>query len=111
MILKYREYRDLINKTNNPISALVMAFKDLHDNAPVNDFENLGGRLAGICKCGKNDFGYVMKIIWESCTAGINGSHLNYINAIISKNQVYKKINQNSPNKYISGKYGHMVKR
>jgi len=89
MVMKYREYRDLVKKTNNPIGALVMAFKELHDDAPVQDFEDLGGRMAGICKYNRNDYGLVMKIVWDTCSCGINGSHLNYIQAMITRNKPY----------------------
>jgi hypothetical protein len=89
MVMKYREYRDLVKKTNNPVGALVMAFKELHDDAPVQDFENLGGRMAGICKYNRNDYGLTMKIVWDSCSCGINGSHLNYIQAMITRQKPY----------------------
>jgi hypothetical protein len=86
MVMKYREYRDLVKKTNNPIGALVLAFKELHDDAPIQDFEDVGGRMAGICKYNRNDYGLVMKIVWDTCSCGINGSHLNYIQAMITRN-------------------------
>jgi len=71
--------KEELNKSKNKIGVLVDAFKACHVRAPPADFENLGGRLAGILKTISNDYNYLLELIWDTRSIEIAGSHLNYI--------------------------------
>lgn len=71
--------KEKLNKSKNKVGFLVDTFKAYHAHAPPADFENLGGRLAGILKTISNDYNYLLKLIWDSRSIKIAGSHLNYI--------------------------------
>lgn len=71
--------KEKLNKSKNKVGFLVEVFKGLHSRAPPGDFENLGGRLAGILKTVSNDYPYLLKLIWDTRSIKIAGSHLNYI--------------------------------
>ena len=62
---------------------MVDVFKACHPRAPPEDFLNLGGRIAGILKLCSGDYGYLLKLIWDTSSADIAGSHLNYIQGSI----------------------------
>jgi hypothetical protein len=85
----------LLKNCSNKIGVLVNAFKEWHTEAPQEDFNGLGGRLSGICKTINNDYGYLLELLWSSVPRSPNGSHLNYIQKIIS-NKKQKDI-QNQP--------------
>jgi len=68
-----------LQEEKNKIGFLVDAFKAYHAHAPPADFENLGGRLAGILKTISNDYNYLLGLIWDTRSVAIRGSHLNYI--------------------------------
>ena len=72
-----------VNKKGNKIAFLIDSFKFYHSNAPLEDFQNVGGRLAGILKTISNDYLYLLKLIWDSSSTEIAGSHLNYIQGMI----------------------------
>jgi hypothetical protein len=74
----------LLKKCSYKIGVLVDAFKQWHHEAPDEDFNNIGGRIAGICKSMNNDYGYILEILWTSVPRSPNGSHLNYIQGIIN---------------------------
>lgn len=77
--------RGELNKSTNKVGFLVTIFKNLHSHAPPEDFEDIGGRIAGILKLISNDHGYLLKLIWQTAAADIAGSHLNYISGIVRK--------------------------
>lgn len=83
--LGFTALKQEISKSKNKVGFLVAVFKNLHSHAPPEDFEDLGGRLAGILKLTSNDYGYLLKLIWETAAADVAGSHLNYIHGIIRK--------------------------
>jgi hypothetical protein len=66
------------------------------------------GRMGRIYTLAHKDTGYVVKVIWDTAANGIAGSHLNYIQAIIQKKPQGLK---SDPDKYLRGKYSHMVQR
>jgi hypothetical protein len=81
--ISFQGWRDRLNQaqdgTRSKVGVLITAFKTLHPQAPAEDFDELGGRIAAIAKGANNDWGYVLKIIWETSCVNIAGSHLNYI--------------------------------
>jgi len=81
--LKY-ELTKLANKREK-VAFLIDSFKFYHSNAPPDDLENSGGRIAGILKSISYDYGYLLKLIWDSSSVDIAGSHLNYIQGMIRK--------------------------
>ncbi|GAI31183.1 unnamed protein product, partial [marine sediment metagenome] len=70
---------DKIGNKKGKIAFLTDAFKYYHKNAPLIDFEGLGGRIAGILKLISDDYRYLAKLIWDSSSVDIAGSHLNFI--------------------------------
>ena len=80
-----KAFPELKNKVNNindkraKTAFIIDAFKTYHTHAPPGDFENLGGRIAGILKSISFDYGYLLKLIWDTSSADIAGSHLSYI--------------------------------
>lgn len=68
-----------ITDKKGQIAFLIEAFKFYHSHAPPSDFEKLGGRVAGTLKSISDDYLYLLKLIWDSSSADIAGSHLNYI--------------------------------
>jgi len=70
--------------SRNKVGFLVDMFKAYHAHAPPEDFENLGGRLAGILNGVSKDYLYLAKQIWDTSSADIAGSHLNYIQGRIN---------------------------
>jgi len=75
--------KEQLNQVKNKVGFLVDAFKTYHTHAPPGDFEDLGGRIAGILKSISYDYGYLLKLIWDSRSRDISGSHLNYIQGMI----------------------------
>ena len=65
------------------IGVLVEAFRNLHSRAPTEDFEKVGDRLGYMAKGGNE--GYVLKLLWQSASEDIKGSHLDYIQRMRSK--------------------------
>jgi len=47
--------------------------------------------IAGMWSKGHRDTGYLLEVIWVTAAKNPNGSHLNYIQAIINKQNVEKK--------------------
>ena len=70
--------------SRNKVGFLVDMFKAYHAHAPPEDFENLGGRLAGILNGVSKDYLYLARQIWDTSSADIAGSHLNYIQGRIN---------------------------
>ena len=77
--LNFNQLRSKAIESPNKVAFMVDVFKVLHDNAPPEDFKNLGGRLAGILKQSGNDYCYVLQQLWKLSADGIVGSHLNYM--------------------------------
>jgi hypothetical protein len=74
-----------LSGSQNKVAFLVDTFRTYHSNAPPEDLTNPGGRIAGMLKAISNDYGYLLKLIWDTSSASIAGSHLNYIQGIIRK--------------------------
>jgi hypothetical protein len=89
--VSFVDYIKLSKEVTDKVGLLTMAFKRLHPHCPADDLVNTGGRIAGIwVKCHK-DTGYLMEVIWVTAAKNPNGSHLNYIQAIITKQSADKK--------------------
>ena len=78
-IRDYASAKAQLKAAKNKIGFLVECFNAFHAHAPPEDFKNLGGRIAQIAKSVSNDYGYVLKLIYDTGAASIAGSHLNYI--------------------------------
>lgn len=79
----FQDYRILMETYPNKVSFLVSAFKRLHPDAPQEDIDGCGGRIAAIWKRKSCDTGYILGVIWDTAARSIQGSHLNYIEKII----------------------------
>jgi len=83
--ISFVDYIRLSKEVTDKVGFLTLAFKRLHPHAPADDLISLGGRIAGIwSKCHK-DTGYLLEVIWVTAAKNPNGSHLNYIQAILNK--------------------------
>ena len=107
----FSSFQNALRNGGNKVSVLVMAFKNWHKDAPQEDFDHdlLYGYIGKMAKRLNGDYGYFLKILWDTVTCSISGSHLNYINAMISsqlkkqsKDNVSKKIKEATPMKYKS---------
>jgi len=106
--IKFSDYLAYVRSSKNIIAALTNVLGRLHD-LPQEDFENTMGRMGRIYTLAHKDTGFIVKVIWDTASNGIAGSHLNYIQAVIQKKPQGLKRN---PDKFIQqGKYGHMVQR
>ena len=110
------DYQALMVTSDNQIGFLVSAFKRLHPAAPQEDIDGCGGRIADWWKRKSRDTRYILGVIWDTAAREIKGSHLNYIDATLfpkAGGNGQRKNGQNSrdPDKYIRGKFGHMVQR
>jgi hypothetical protein len=81
----FSDYLVLSKESSNKVGILVTIFQRLHPYAPETDFINLGGRIAQLWAKSYKDTGYLLKIIWDTSSDNIAGSHLNYIQAILQK--------------------------
>ena len=95
---------DKIGNKGGKIAFLINAFKYYHENAPPADFESLGSRIAGILKLISDDYRYLAKLIWDSSSVDIAGSHLNYIQGMIRKDGKGKRSAQQLPQDYTEPK-------
>ena len=109
--LGFQQLKSKATESTNKIAFLVECFKILHEDAPEYDLEELGGRLAGIVKQAGGDYLRVLQLMWIASANGIQGSHLNYIQRMLTRDQQRHQINTGDRDKFTSGKYGHMVKR
>ena len=102
----FEDYKNLLSVSENHVGFLVEAFKRLHSTAPASDFENAGGRLGKLWATNNRDTGYILKKMWDTAADSIAGSHLSYIQAALGKASKSK-----DPDRFVKGKYGHMVMR
>ena len=93
----FEHYHNLMGVYPDQIAFLVTAFKKLHSNAPDIDIEKCGGRLAGMWSKKGKDTGYILKVIWDTASVGITGSHLDYISAVLFKGHDGKPRGQRIP--------------
>jgi hypothetical protein len=84
--ISFPEYLALSKAISNKVGFLILAFIRLHPHAPPEDLAVVGGRMAKIWVIASKDTGYLLKIIWDTSSANISGSHLNYIQGIFNKN-------------------------
>jgi hypothetical protein len=110
------DYRALMIKAPNQVGFLVSAFKHLHFDAPQEDIDGCGGRIADWWKRKSRDTRYLLGVIWDTKNKQIMGSHLNYIDGVIFPKKDIRNLNTGNtgrdtrdPDKYISGKHGHVV--
>lgn len=85
--ITFKDYNFLSKNSKNKVGFLMECFKRLHSDAPEEDFDNLNGKMARIWILLRRDTGYAIKVIWDTCSANIVGSHINYILAIVNKNK------------------------
>lgn len=87
--INFNQLRREAIESPNKVAFMVNIFKILHDDAPPEDFKNLGGRLAGILKQANDDYCRVLQTIWKTSADNPVGSHLNYIQKglMYNKNQ------------------------
>jgi len=110
------DYQALMVSSYNQIGFLVNVFKRLHPDAPQEDIDGCGGRIAVWWKRKSRDTRYILGVIWDTAAREIKGSHLNYIDATLfpktgSNGNKNNGNNGQDPDKYVRGKYGHMVQR
>lgn len=82
-ILGFNHLRKKAMESSDKIAFAVDVFHNLHDDAPPEDFEGLGGRLAGIIKQANGDYLRVLQVMWVAAAMGIQGSHLGYIQGML----------------------------
>lgn len=89
----FTEWSELLKKSPNKVGVLVKAFRTLHSNAPVEELEQVGGNVAGLLKWVRKDYGYALKLIWDSASLSINGRHLDYMRGMVrgKKNEMPKQ--------------------
>jgi hypothetical protein len=81
--IKFDEYLKLVKESKNPVAALTWAFERLHTLSDVD--QDAHGRIARIWTLAHKDTGFLMKLIWNTASDGIAGSHLGYLQASVSK--------------------------
>ena len=89
--ISFVDYIKLSKEVTNKVGFLTMAFKRLHPHAPADDLVNVGGRIAALWARSHKDTGYLLELIWVTAAKNPNGSHLNYIQAILDKKTNDKK--------------------
>ena len=82
--MELAEYERLLETRTDHVAFLTEAFKSLHHNAPGEDFERLGSRMAGLLKVNNRDTKHILKYIWQSKDRQIIGSHINFIQGMLS---------------------------
>lgn len=82
--VKFQDYVLFVRSSKNVIAALTNILGRLHD-LPQEDYENTMGRMGRIYTLAHKDTGFIVKVIWDTASNGIAGSHLNYIQAVIQK--------------------------
>lgn len=97
MLKPFNQLKKEAMDNKDKVAFLVDVFKVLHNDAPPEDFEKLGGRLAGITNQAGKDYLIVLQAIWKSSADGIVGSHLNFIQAIV-KNKIGNVYNSKTSN-------------
>jgi len=85
----FPDWKELLEGSRNKVAVLVTAFRQLHPSAPPDDHDKAGGRAAGFVSRNK-DPGYLLKLIWDSATCNISGSHWNYIEGMVRKHGTSK---------------------
>ena len=103
-----------VKSSKNKVHALAAIFVVCHQEAPPEDLENLGVRFAVLLKKARGDYGYLAKVIWDASSAGIAGSHVNYIAAVLLKKKPGAAAAgelSKDPDKFVKGKLGKLVKR
>ena len=86
--VSFVDYLELSKEATDKVGFLVLCFKRLHVKAPKEDFINIGGRIAKLWVLAHKDTGYLLEVIWCASAKPCNGSHLNYIQAILGKQKV-----------------------
>lgn len=107
------DYLALMLTEKNQVGFLVSAFQRLHPDAPQEDIDGCGGRIADWWKRKSRDTRYILSAIWDTAPTQIKGSHLNYIDAVLFKSNGHKAFIKpgisTDPNKYTQGRHGHVV--
>lgn len=80
------DYLKHLKDSPNKIAYLVYAFTRLHDyytNDEQDESKDAYSFMGKIWKNANKDYGYLMKIIWDTSSVTIAGSHLTYINKTV----------------------------
>lgn len=80
----YKKMTEGLRNAGNKVGYLVDAFRSLHVDAPADDLESVGGRLAAIVKQARGDHELVLSKIYAAQLQNIAGSRLSYIQAALS---------------------------
>lgn len=83
--IAFTDYLKASQETTDKVAFLTVAFKRLHKDAPEEDFTKLGGRMAQLWVLSHRDTGRLLEIIWTTSARRCNGSHLNFMQAIITR--------------------------
>lgn len=75
-IQSFKDWKTILDSTNNKVGVLTEAFKTLHPDAPKDDYD-CAPRLAGMLR--NSDPGFILLKIWQTSPVCPAGSHLNYI--------------------------------
>jgi hypothetical protein len=98
------DFLSLSETFTDKVAFLVLACKKLH---PV--VNGCGPRLAGIWRDAGRDTPAVMEAIWKASRQDIADNPLDFIQGLLKSH--HAKIKAQDPDKYIKGKYGHVVRR
>jgi hypothetical protein len=85
--ITFQDYIGLAQGASNKVGILVDCCIRLHPKMPLEDVKEIGGRMAKLWVSCNKDTGYLLKLIWDSSSVGIAGSHLNYIQGMIRGNK------------------------
>ena len=110
----FADYRNLLDGYENQVGFLVGAFKRIHHDAPARDFEDPGGRLGNLWAKNNRDTGFILKVMWDISSTSIAGSHMDFLyKALEARKSRGTKGNgaKADPDKFIKGKFAHMVQR
>jgi hypothetical protein len=83
--IDFPDYLELSKEVSNKVGFLTTVFQRVHHHAPIEDFENLGGRVAQLWVKSHKDTGYLLKVFWDTSSVNPVGSHLNFIQGILQK--------------------------
>lgn len=105
--LSFNQLRQRAIESPNKVAFIVECFKVLHSGSPPEDLNPklLGGRLAAILSQANKDYIRVLQAMWMASACGIQGSHLNYIQKMITnKKESTKAVNPSRLSQRVSVK-------
>jgi len=109
--LGFKQLKEKAIESTDKVAFLIRCFEVLHSDAPPYDFEDLGGRIAAIYKQANKDVVRVLQVMWLASAQSPQASHLNYIQGMLTRDQLRHQVDTSDRDKFTKGRYGHMVKR